>query len=346
MTVSFKKIKAKNRLINPLKDFSLDEIPLEIRFDPLTGQTGRVFDTGYKVPERPDLSEMIKRSKEIFCPFCPETLEKSTPLFPKEVIADGRIGVRDASLIPNLLPLDKYVGVSIISHEHYIAMEDLTPGVMIDAFSAAQIFAKRILDQDPGVHFCYINWNYMPPAGSSLVHPHIQINCGETPTNQHRYQLEGCRKYYEETGNSFWQDFMSAEKSCKERYIGEIDSTFWTMSFVPLSFLPDVFCLFTEHESFSQLQEGEFIPFLKGLSRMLRFFHLENIFSFNMSIFSVREDEHFRMNARIGPRLLPRPIGNSDQTYFQMFHKEPYSVKPPESVCQKVREIFREGIGE
>lgn len=44
MTITFKSIQGKARLQNPLKDFALDEIPYEIRYDPLTGETGRVFD--------------------------------------------------------------------------------------------------------------------------------------------------------------------------------------------------------------------------------------------------------------------------------------------------------------
>jgi len=84
----------------------------------------------------------------------------------------------------------------------------------------------------------------------------------------------------------------------------------------------------------------EISGFLQGLSRVLQYFGQENIHAFNMSIFSVKEDEDFRINARICPRLLTRDIGNSDRAYMYTLHKEPYTVKPPESVCPKVREIF------
>lgn len=341
MAVLFKKITAKTRLMNPLKDYALDEIPFEIRFDPLTGQTGRVFDLPYH-PERPDLTEVVKRSSEIFCPFCPKVLEKSTPLFPKELLVDGRIKVGKALLIPNLLPFDKYAGISVISPQHYIPIEDLNPKEISDAFSTTLIFVKRVAEVDPAVDFFTINWNYMPPAGSSLVHPHLQVSCGEVPTNQLRMQIEASRAYYEEHGTNFWQDFMEAEKQGRERYIGELNSTFWVMSYVPLSYIPDIWCIFSEHYSLVQLEEGELISFVDGLSRILRYFNLENIYSFNMSLFAIRQGEHFRVNARICPRLLTRAIGNSDQTYFQVLHKEPYTMRHPESECQKVREVFLE----
>ena len=83
--------------------------------------------------------------------------------------------------------------------------------------------------------------------------------------------------------------------------------------------------------------------FIHGLSRILLYFDHNNIPAFNMSIFSVKEDEDFRINARICPRLLPRPIGNSDRAYLQTLHKESYTVRPPEALCQEVRDIFNAG---
>ncbi|MBN1277524.1 MAG: hypothetical protein JXA35_08515 [Deltaproteobacteria bacterium] len=339
MSISFRKIRAKNRLINPFKDFSLDEIPLEIRFDPLTGQTGRVFDLFFKA-ERIDPSETVNRSEEMFCPFCPDAIEKSTPLFPPEIIPDGRIRVGEASLIPNLVPFDKYAGVAILSHRHFIPIEDLTPETMNDSFEAAQIFAERIAEIDSEIGFFSINWNYMPPAGSSIVHPHIQVNCGEFPTNEQRMQLESSREYFRKNGNTFWHDFIEAEKENDERYIGQIDSTFWMMSYVPQGFLPDIWCIFPDQCSIIDMGKNDINSFLTGLSKVFSYFNRQNILSFNMSVFSVKDEEHFRLNAKICPRLLPRPIGNSDQAYLQAVHNEPFCVRPPESLCKKVKEFF------
>ncbi len=342
MTTFFKRIQSKARFFNPLKDFSLDEIPFEIRYDPLTGETGRVFDLPYKPPDRPDINKIIQRSREIFCPFCPDALEKATPRFPEELIPGGSIKQGNATLIPNLIPFDTYAGVSILTPKHYVGIEDLTPEIMADAFDAALLFIHKVVAFDPEVQFFSINWNYMPPAGSSLVHPHIQVNCGYVPTNHHRIQVEGCKRYLKEHGKGFWNDFINAEKECGERYISEIGPTFWTLSFVPQSVLPDLWCIFPDHYSLIQLSMVEIAGFLQGLSRFLRYFGQENIYAFNMSIFSEKEDEDFRINARICPRLLIRSIGNSDRPYLYTLHKEPYTMRPPESICKKVKGIFNE----
>lgn len=343
MTVSFKKISSSARILNPFKGHALDELPFEIRTDPLTGETGRVFHLPFKA-EKPAVEEIVQRSREIFCPFCPDVLEKSTPAFPEDVIPGGRLKVGGASVIPNLVPFDRYAGVAIFSDKHYIPMKDLTPETMRDPFLASLLFLKRVQSIDPAICFFSINWNYMPPAGSSIVHAHLQPNASEFPTNHLRLQLEGASRYTVEHQRDFWTDFMAAEKRSGERYLGEVGSTFWVMSFVPMGFLPDVSCIFTERRSLSEWREDDLSPFLEGLAKILRVYREDNLYSFNVALFAVRDAASFRINARICPRLLPRAIGNSDVACPQMLHRESFTVYPPESVCGKFREIFNSNL--
>lgn len=339
MAVSFKKISASARILNPFKDHALDELPFEIRFDPLTGETGRVFHLPFKA-EKPPVEETVNRSRDVFCPFCPEVLEKSTPAFPEDILPGGRLKIGGASVIPNLVPFDRYAGVTVFSERHYIPMEDLTPETMRDPFLASLLFLQRLETIDSRVRFFSINWNYMPPAGSSIVHPHLQPNASEVPTNHVRLQLEGAARYAGEQGGDFWADFVEAERRTGERYLGEIGATFWVMSFLPLGFLPDVSCIFTRRRRLGELKEDDLSPFLDGLSRILRAYLEENVHSFNVALFAVRDAPNFRINARICPRLLPRPIGNSDVACPQILHRESFTVYPPESVCAAFRTFF------
>ena len=112
------------------------------------------------------------------------------------------------------------------------------------------------------------------------------------------------------------------------------------LNFVPQTIVPDLWCIFTEHGSLIDLRDQDLLDFLKGLSRAIAYIDGEGFFSFNVSLFFVREESHFRANARVCPRTLLREIGNSDHTYYQALHKEPLTHCPPESICEKVREIF------
>lgn len=337
--IMFKKISSSARVLNPLKNHTADELPFEIRFDPLTGETGRIFHLPFRA-EKPQIHETIKRSKDLFCPFCPEALEKSTPAFPEDIIPGGRMKLGGASLFPNMVPFDQYAAVSVFSEKHHLPMEELTPQIMKDAFLVSLRFLKRVQKIDPAVRFFSINWNYMPPAGSSLVHPHLQPSASRVPTNHLRRQLEGAGRYAEEHKGDYWANFVEQEKRSGERYVGEIGSTFWVMTFLPFGFLPDVSCIFTQQETLSDLRDEDLNPFLEGLAHVFRYFFEQNLYSFNLALFAVRESKSFRVNARICPRLLPRPIGNSDIASPQMLHRESFTLYPPESVCADVRKIF------
>jgi galactose-1-phosphate uridylyltransferase len=339
MSIEFRRIRSQLRLLNPFKGHALDEIPFEIRFDPLTGATGRVFDLPFKA-EKPDVADIVERSKRIFCPFCPAALDKSTPEFPKDFIPEGRIKFGNATLIPNLAPFEKHAGVAIFSPEHFLPMENLSPETMGDAFCACLLYLKRVAQFDPLVRFFSINWNYMPSAGSSLVHAHLQPNAGEVATNALREQVEGSRSYAEANHSNFWDDLIRIEKQIDERYLQTIGSTVWIMSFVPAGFLPDVLCVFPERLSITELSDDDIKWFLDGLSRTFRYFLKQNLYSFNVTIFSTIVEKSHRVNARVCPRLLPRPIGNSDIAYPQMMHKESFTVRPPEADRVKLLQVF------
>ncbi|MGC8659256.1 MAG: hypothetical protein ACP5U1_09300 [Desulfomonilaceae bacterium] len=335
MRITFETLSDKMTLIIKGKP---QEFPFEIRKDPLTGATGRVFNFPYQPPKSPNIEETFKRSEGIFCPFCPENIEKATPLFPEELLPEGRIRKGSSTLFPNILPLDRYVGVAIFSTQHFVRMEELKPEMMHDAFQLVLEFIRRVSEFDPEVDCFSINWNYMPPAGSSLVHPHLQVLCGQRPTNHMRLQLEGANRYYHENGVEFWDDFIRDEKENASRYIGEIGATFWTVGFVPMSHIPDVWCIFPEQKSLLGVGDETLTSFLKGLASILSYYQSLNLFSFNVSLLSFKSEEHFRVNARILPRLVLREIGNSDYTFLQAVHRENACVYAPESVCQQIRE--------
>ncbi|MGC8605066.1 MAG: hypothetical protein ACP5VS_15465 [Desulfomonilaceae bacterium] len=335
MPIKFETLYDKMTLIREGKK---QEIPFEIRTDPLTGMTGRIFNFPYQPPKSPNIEETFKRSEGIFCPFCPENIENSTPRFPQELLPEGKLQVGRATLVPNILPLDRYVGVAVFSSQHFVRMEELKPEMMNDAFLAIQEFIRRVSDVDPDVSCFSINWNYMPSAGSSLVHPHLQVLCGERPTNHMQLQLDSAKRYYHENGVEFWDDFIREEQERAARYIGEIGPTFWTVGFTPMSHIPDIWCILPEHKSLLEVGEKALGSFLEGLSSVLAYYQSLNLFSFNVSILSFRYEEHFRVNARILPRLVLREIGNSDYTFLQAIHKEHACVYAPESVCQQIRE--------
>jgi UDPglucose--hexose-1-phosphate uridylyltransferase len=88
--IRFRAEKKFARLHDPRRNFELAQVESEIRFDPLTGSTGRICHFSLANLPVPDLSAIIAESRAV-CPFCPEKVESITPRFPEDLVPAGRM---------------------------------------------------------------------------------------------------------------------------------------------------------------------------------------------------------------------------------------------------------------
>ena len=149
-------------------------VRLRWRRDPLTGASARIL-TGVKLQPttRPDMTELT--AKPAFCPFDSEYLETATVPFPAELTTEGRIRVGRAVVVPNIMAYATHSAVGIYDPgRHFLDLDELTPSLVGDALTAMVRHARAVRRLDPTAQWSSINANYLPPAGSSLVHPHVQ----------------------------------------------------------------------------------------------------------------------------------------------------------------------------
>jgi UDPglucose--hexose-1-phosphate uridylyltransferase len=316
--------------------------PVEIRFDPLTGRTCRLVPYSLEKIIRPNLAALEKRSRELTCPFCPPRVERITPRFPSDLIPEGIIRQGKAVAFPNIDPYDIYGVVVAISDEHYIAMDKFDPETVLNALTAAHIYIKRVQEVDAKAKYGFIAWNYMPPAGGSLVHPHLQCNAGSYPTDYQKQLLEASDRYYQEKGTNYWSDLIQQERRTGERWVGKIGGTEWLTGFVPRGRLSDVIAVFPGKASITELNENDLRDFTAGLLKVFGYLDGLNLISFNMSTYSGFDKDRFWTHARITPRglLLYSPIETSDQFYYQILQDENICILPPEVAAAGLRKRF------
>jgi UDPglucose--hexose-1-phosphate uridylyltransferase len=315
---------------------------VEIRFDPLTGRTCRLVP--YSLPRiiRPDLAALEKRSRELTCPFCPPLVERITPRFPPDLIPGGTIRVGKAIAFPNLDPYDVYGVVVAISDEHFIPLDKFDPETVLNALTAAHTYIKRVREVDEKAVYSFIAWNSMPPAGGSLVHPHLQCNAGYYPTTYQKQILEASERYYKEKGTNYWSDLAEQERRTGERWVGKTGGVEWLTGFAPRGRLSDVIALFPGKASITELTGNDLGDFTAGLLKVFNYFNGLNLISFNMSTYSGFDNGQFWTHARITPRglLLYSPIETSDQFYYQILQDENICILPPEVAAAGLRKRF------
>ena len=327
---------------NKSGEFKEAEIPLEFRFDPLTGRTCRIVQYSPERIIRPDLADLEKRSKELTCPFCAPLVEQITPRFPPDLIPEGTIRRGKALAFPNNGPYDVYGMVVVISDRHFIPLAEFDAETVFNALSAAHSYIKSVQRFDPKAKYHFIAWNYMPPSGGSLVHPHLQSNAGYYPTTYQKSILEASESYYKEKGTNYWSDLLEQEKKTGERYLGKIGGTEWLTSFVPSGRLSDTLVIFPGKTSILELTDKDLRDFAAGLLKVFGYIDGLNLISFNMSTYSGFDSGQFWTHARITPRgmLLYSPLETSDQFYYQILQDENICIIPPETAAARQRKRF------
>ncbi|MER2090674.1 MAG: hypothetical protein ABS920_13115 [Sporosarcina sp.] len=324
---------------DPMQEGKLIDRKTEIRMDPLTGETSRIiFDPGSPfIPT--DYSRLAEETAGSKCPFCPENVQSFTPRFPNDLIEGGRINQNEAVVFPNLFPYSKHNAVVRMCNQHYVKPNEFTAPLIANSFSAAHDYLKRVIAQDQKTAYSSINWNYLPPSGGSILHPHIHVLASELPTNYQLTALAGSAQFYEETDSNYYDGLIKSEREIDERFIGTVGLIDWVHAFAPKSHT-DFMGIF-EASSLDELDDTSWNDLAKSLIQYFRYFKTIGITSFNLALFiPVTKNATERVHVRLVPRLTIGALQTSDMNVFNFLHGEPLCMKVPEQTTKEVAVFF------
>jgi UDPglucose--hexose-1-phosphate uridylyltransferase len=329
------------KYLDPFNGFKEKEMHFEIRHDEITGVTCRIIPGRDRASVRPDINQYLEKNPTSACPFCPGLFEKITPKFTPDVIEEGKFQRGSAFLFPNAFPHSQFNCVAIFSDKHFLSLSELTADAMLDGFQVCLDYFNRMKDVSPLLDFCSVNWNYMPPAGGGLIHPHLQTVVSESSTLFVKKICEKAQNYQNATGGNLWRDVIDYEKEKDERYIASTGSIEWMVSFAPRGMLGEIWFIFAGKKSICSLNEDDLRQMLSGLSRIFGYFDTKNLISFNMGLFaSFAENDNLYVQGRIIPRFVLQPLGTSDINYFEKIHDEIICPVMPEEMCKELKALF------
>ncbi|MCG3088689.1 hypothetical protein [Sporosarcina cyprini] len=341
MTIQFRKEEEFFTFHDPMQGGKLIDRKTEVRFDPLTGETARIiFDPG--APFIPaDFSEEAAATAGKKCPFCPENVFDSTPRFPDELFDGGRLIHGEAVAFPNLFPYSKHNAVVRMSDQHYVKLDEFTVPLLKDAFMTAHQYVEKVAEFDPKTAYASINWNYLPPSGGSIIHPHIHVLASEHPTNYQAKIARSSRDFTEREGVSFFESLAAEEKTHGERWIGTKGSIEWVHAFAPLSHAD--FIGITDAAALEDLTDAHCENLAESLKAFFAYFQQAGINSFNLGLFiPLSGSQAERVHVRLVPRMTIGMLKTSDMNVFNYLHGEPLSLKAPEEVAKAAKLHFAE----
>lgn len=315
----------------------------ELRRDPLTGRSGRVAHfVGFKLVP-PDLSQVVESSRA-GCPFCPERLQQVTPLLPTAIAAEGRIQRGEATVFPNLSPYDRHSVVVTLTREHFLAADQFKVDQLADGLMAAIEYFRSLPRVGRG-NYAIVTWNYMPPAGATQVHAHLQAFSTNRPGSLLEEEVRRSRRFWRRHHHSYWQELAQTEEMSGERFVARGRHTVWLTAFVSRSVVSDLLTLFPEQAYLEELSQDAVREFAGGLKLALAAFHQEGVRAFNLALYAAPTQEstpHFWLHARVSPRVYFNPaIEGSDATSWQHLLDEPFMVRSPEALAEMLRGKFQ-----
>jgi len=257
------------------------------------------------------------------CPFCGGNLTSATPVFP-----DGkRILIGESVTFPNLYPFAEWHTVTVISRDHRVS--SFSPEQLVDAFTGQ---AGSLTGHDG---YPSINWNFLPSAGASLAHPHLQGLADSRPSPLAARYLAGSEEYRKEHGRRYGEDLRKADREAARVLMG--GRILWHANPVPLGEKEIRGILPISHLS-------EFKPLIpdlvRGLLRIISFYRNLGTQAFNFSLFFDREecDHGFSAFCSTIARINPNPLSLSDSAFMERLHLEPVILTLPEELARMYRD--------
>lgn len=310
------------------------EVPLSVRVDPLTGRTARVI-TGTKLAptERPDLSALTATPP--FCPFCADKIELATGTFDSSITDEGRIRRGSAVIVPNVMAYSEFSSVGLYeTASHFQDLDELTADRVGDLLKAFVAYTRGVHGLRP--MYSSINANYLPPSGSSLVHPHGQSAHDDIGTTTQRELIERSAAWDGE--QPYWQSLVEAEEG-GERWIGRRGRVAFFTPFAPAGF-HEVWAVVEGCADLVDLTDADCEDLGAGMSAVLDTYHSLNLTSFNWALTGggPRPSERYSVLLRMVSRSNIDPLYRSDVTYFEKLHNEAMVDVSPEEVAELVRD--------
>jgi UDPglucose--hexose-1-phosphate uridylyltransferase len=321
--------------LDPRRAFERVRLPLEIRWDPLTGESCRLLPAGsLPRPEQQDLDELASETRGT-CPFCVERIETTTPRFAHAVCRDGRFRRGEALLFPNLVPYAKWSSVSVYSPRHHLLrLDELTPSLIGDNLLTQITFACAVLRHDPSSRWVSVNANQLPPSGSSIFHPHLQGSANPEPTTVQRLLAD--------LGASSVREYVQLERRSGERWITSTGRIEWLASFAPVG-PAEIRAVIADAASPEELDEPAVRELAHGISDALRLYAALGFQSFNLALLGApRTAEQPALLLRLVGRAYFGPQLRSDAMWSERLHAEAAVDLVPETVAERGRELFSE----
>ncbi len=341
--IEFTSVTERTRLVDPAGG-ELTQT-LEHRLDPLTrsvasinaalGEKAKAFLGG---PDLELLRDLESRTKP-GCPFC-GAAERGTRFAP-DVVPEGQLAVGRALALPNLFSKCGFDAVVVVDPaQHVLAPSRIAADALGDAVRAAAELVRRARAHDAGLVHHAAGMNFLAPGGSSIPHPHLQVQARTVPYSRLAAARSASAEHLAHSGRSYWAELVEEEVRRGARHVGDTGGgrVRWLAADAP-SHQREIWGILPGTSSLVDLHDEDARAFGEGISKVVSSYERAGSHSFTLAFWSSPgPDEAWALQVRICSRPAVRPLYYNYDTWFApLFLGDDVHTETPEQTAAALR---------
>jgi galactose-1-phosphate uridylyltransferase len=324
------------------------EQAIEHRTDPLTGtvaslnaafgEKARTFLGAGDVGLLEDLQERSRAG----CPFCSAT-ERGTRFDP-DVSAEAQVRVGRSLAVPNLFAKCRFDAVVILDPALHVLFPSRLPAdALADALRASARMVRLARASDPSCLHHVAGMNFLHPSGSSVPHPHLQVQARSAPYSAVARAMAAAAAHRARTGRSFFDELLEQERRDGARWVGRTGPVEWVAAFAP-AHQREIWGILPGTASLADARDEDLGAFADGVARVVSAYEEWGAhaftFAFQSSPAPGREGDwalHVKVCSRPPFRAL---YVNYDTWFGPMFTGDEAHTEAPEAYAARLRARF------
>ncbi|ACU53700.1 conserved hypothetical protein [Acidimicrobium ferrooxidans DSM 10331] len=315
------------------------------RHCPVFGTGTRLIEGAKLTGTGSDLAPLVAEGG--FCPFCADVIEEATAPFPTEIAVTGRIRQGTAWVVPNVLAYSAVSAVGVYDPgRHVLELADFDEDLLFDAFGAMLEHARAVRRLRPELVWSSISANYLPPSGSSLLHPHLQSSHDPVPLAAQAILEARSEAHWASFGRGLLDELVELERSASARFVAQTGPWSWITPFAPSGFY-EVWGVHERLGDLVALDDHDRRQLAGAMAAVLASYRAKGLSSFNYQLLGAgpRGGEFdVRVLVRMVARTPAAPWYRSDVTYFEKLGFEAMIDHTPEAFAAELRQTFGTGL--
>ncbi|GEJ57850.1 hypothetical protein [Anaeromyxobacter diazotrophicus] len=315
---------------------------IEHRTDPFTGTVASINAAlGEKAraflgSTDPALLRELEERSRAGCPFC-AAAEKATRFDPA-LVPEGQLRVGRSIAFPNLFSKASLDAVVVLDPgAHALFPSRLAADALGTALAAAAELGRRARARDPALVHHVAGMNFLAPGGSSVPHPHLQVQVRSAPYSGVARLLRAGRDAAARLGANAWEALLAQERG-GPRAVGASGPVQWLAAWAP-AHQKELWGLLPGKSSLVELDPAEAAAFGAGLAKAVAFYEEQGQHAFTLAFLSAPEpDPRHTLQVRLCARPAFRAsYANYDTWFAPLLAGDDAHTEAPEAYAARLR---------